>query len=275
MMQNRKWSLRRRLMLLLLVPLLVVGVILLLDAYRSARIAADRAHDRLIAGSALAIADRVAVSDGTLDIDLPYVAFEMLATSAHDRVFYRITDTRGAFVTGYPDLQEPGGRMPEQDNSPLFYDTKFRGEEVRVVLLKQAVTGPGSRGQFSVQVAQTRGERDLLTRELAVGTGVRLLLMIVLVALITWFGTRLGLKPLARLRAEIRQRSPQDLRPLNVEVPREVRDLVSAIDTLMRRLERSLASMEQFIADAAHQLRAPLAALQTQVETALRGAGAR
>ena len=92
----------------------------------------------------------------------------------------------------------------ELNNNPLFHDSEIRGEEVRVVFLKQAVTAPGIAGRFSVQVAQTRGERDLLTRELALSTGIRLLVMIVLVALITWFGTRFGLKPLDRLRAEIR-----------------------------------------------------------------------
>ncbi len=267
---RREWSLRRRLLLWLLIPLLILGALLLFDAFRAARNAADQAYDKLIAASALAIADRVVATDGGLDIDLPYVALEMLATPADDRVFYRISDSDGAFVTGYQDLPQPSIDQPDEAEDPVFYDSNYRGEEIRVVLLTQPITGPGIGGRFGVQIAQTRGERDLLAHQLAAATGIRLFVMILVVGLITWFGIRFGLSPLERLRAAVRRRSPQDLRPLEVEVPGEVRDLVGAIDTLMRRLAGTLASMERFIADAAHQLRTPLAALQAQVATALR-----
>ena len=266
-MSRREWSLRGRLLVWLLTPLILLGAFLLVDGFRGARGAVDRAYDALIAASALAIADRVVVTDGTLDIDLPYVALEMLASQADDRVFYRISDPRGHFVTGYRDLPQPVDDAPA---NPWFYDSSYRGDEVRVVQLTQPISGQGMAGEFTVEVAQTRGERDLLARELATGTAIRLMVMILLVALVTWFGIRVGLEPLKELRTQIRRRSPHDLRPLNVDVPREVRDVVGAVDTLMTRLASSLASMERFIADAAHQLRTPLSALQTQVETALR-----
>ncbi len=263
-------SLRRRLILWLLGPMLVVSTVLFFDAYRGAREAADSAYDRVIAASVLAIADRVVTVEGQLDVDLPYVALEMLRTSAHDRVFYRIAEPGGELLTGYADLPPPpGARLPETDD-PIFYDAEYLGESVRVGALTQPVTGPTASGRFTVQVAQTRGQRDRLVQELATATALRLLALVVLIALATWFGVRFGLAPLARLRKVVRDRSPQDLRPLDVEVPREVRDLVSSIDELMERLSRTLRSMEQFISDAAHQLRTPLAALHTQVELALR-----
>jgi len=270
MSERSGWSLRRRLLAWLLGPVLLVSAGLLLDAYRGARQAADRAYDALIAASALAIADRVVGAEAGLDVDLPYVALEMLRTPAEDRVFYGITGPGGEFVTGYRDIPLPSGGELPQGYDPIFYDAQYRGQTVRVALLTRPVVSRGFSGRYSVQVAQTRGERELLARSLALGTAGRLLALILLVALITWLGIRLGLEPLERLRREVRRRSTQDLSPLQVEVPREVRELVGAIDSLMARLDRSLRIMEQFISDAAHQLRGPLAALHTQVEVALR-----
>jgi two-component system sensor histidine kinase TctE len=254
----------------LLVPMLLVSTLLFFDAYRNAREAADRAYDRVIAASILAIADRVVSVEGKLDVDLPYVALAMLSTDADDRVFYRIAEPDGALLTGYEDLPlPPGGHLPDSDE-PVFYDARYLGDTVRVAALTQPVTGPSASGRFAVQVAQTRGQRDRLVRELATATAFRLLALVLLIALATWIGVRVGLKPLMHLRRVVRERSPQDLQPLDVAVPREVRDLVTAIDGLMERLGRTLSSMERFISDAAHQLRTPLAALQTRVELALR-----
>lgn len=257
-------------MIWLLGPMLLVSTALFFEAYRSAREAADRAYDRVIAASVLAIADRVVSADGALDVDLPYVALEMLSTEADDRVFYRVAEPDGALVTGYADLPPPpDGRLPE-DDEPFFYDAEYRGDMVRVGALTQPITGPGASGRFAVQVAQTRGQRDRFARELATATAGRFLVLVVLIALATWFGVRFGLSPLARFRAALRHRSPRDLRPLDISVPREVREVVAAIDDLMARLARTLRVMEQFISDAAHQLRTPLAALHTQLDLALR-----
>lgn len=263
------WSLRRRLLIWLLVPVLLVSVALLLDAYRGARRAADHAYDGLIAASALAIADRVVAAGDRLNVDIPYVALAMLRTPSQDRVFYGVRGPGGVFVTGYSDLPLPPRRNNAELFDPVFYDAHYRGELVRVGLLERPVTSRELSGRFTVQVAQTRGERDRLARDLALGTAWRLLSLIALVLLVAWLGVRFALVPLERLGAAIRGRSAQDLSPLQVPVPREVSDLVWAIDSLMARLERSRKAMERFISDAAHQLRTPLAALHTQVELAL------
>lgn len=244
-------SLRRRLILWFLGPMLLVSTVIFFDAYRSAREVADRAYDRVIAASVLAIADRVVTVDGRLDLDLPYVALEMLSTSADDRVFYRVAAPGGVHLTGYQDLPPPPKGEFTEPAEPVFYDAVYLGETVRVGVLTQPITGPGASGRFAVQVAQTRGERDRLTRELATATAVRLGVLATLMGLATWLGIRFGLAPLAHLRQVVRERSPQDLRPLGVAVPREVRDLVVSIDGLMARLGRTLNFMEQFISDAA------------------------
>ena len=96
------YSLRGRLLLGLLVPLMLIGLLALYDGYRAARTTADEVSDRVLAGSALAIAERVFVNEeGDLEADIPYVALQMLTSSEDDRVFYRIEDGDGEFVTGY------------------------------------------------------------------------------------------------------------------------------------------------------------------------------
>lgn len=263
-------SLRRRLLTWLLLPLVLVAAVILWQSYRNARAAADKAYDRLLAASALAIADRVVVVDGMLDVDLPYVALEMLASSAQDRVFYRIAAPDGTLVTGYADLPPaPPARRGERWRL-RFYDAVYRGEPVRVVMLARPLSGPALRGDYTVQVAQTRGERAALIGALVVSTAVQVVLLVLLVAALTWLGVRKGLTPLAVLSREIRRRSPQDLRPLEAEAPREVQDLVTAVDGLMARLADNLNTLQSFISDASHQLRTPLAALQAQAELALR-----
>jgi len=262
-------SLRRRLLLWLLGPMLLLSTVLFVDAYRSARAVADRAYDRVIAASVLAIAGRVVSVDGGIDVDLPHAALEMLSTDADDRVFYRIATTDDGLLTGYADLPPPAGAL-DADDGLMFYDAEYLGEPVRVGAFEQPLTGRAASGRLTVQVAQTRGQRDRLVQELASATAARLLLLVVSIALATWLGVRFGLEPLVRLRAAVRSRSPHDLRPLDVAAPREVRDLVTAINSHMERLQRTLRTMEQFIGDAAHQLRTPLASLHTQVELALR-----
>ena len=101
---TRSYSLRRRLVLGLLVALLAIAALAVADSWREAQQTAARVSDRVLAGSILAIAERVIVTeDGTLEVDVPYVALEMLTSSAQDRVFYRVDGPEG-FITGYQQL---------------------------------------------------------------------------------------------------------------------------------------------------------------------------
>ena len=269
-MSARSWSLRRRLLAWLVLPLLVLSAVMLVEAFVRARDAADSAYDRLLLASALAIADRVVVEGGELDVDLPYVALEMLSSTAQDRVFYRVTGPGETFVTGYSDLPVLPLENGLAADEPVFYDAAYRGEQVRVAILPRRVSEAGVSGMFLVQVAQTRGERDRLTRELVVGSATRFALLLAVVALVGWFAISRGLAPLARLDGAIRARSRTDLSPLEQEVPSEVRHLVGAINQLLGRLGTNIDAMQRFVADASHQLRTPLAALKTQTELALR-----
>ena len=177
-MNWRNRSLRRRLVVWLLTPLFVIFAAMLAESYSSVGRSADKAYDRSLLGSALAIAERVVAIDGQLEVDLPYVALEMLTSTAQDRVFYKVTGPNDGFITGYRDLPPPPAGLAVDDDQALFHDVTYRGEEVRVVTLSRAIVDRSLSGRFLVQVAETVSGRELLTREILTGAAARQLLLI-------------------------------------------------------------------------------------------------
>ncbi|MCG8561832.1 MAG: sensor histidine kinase [Hyphomicrobiales bacterium] len=263
-------SLKRRLIVWLLGPLALLSAAMLAEVYFSARRAADDVYDRVLKGSALAIAERVVVGeDGGLEVDVPYVALEMLTSAAQDRVFYRVDGPGGRFITGYSDLPSlPDGRTLTAGQSDVF-DSRFRGAAIRVVAQAGVAAASRSSMSFTVLVAETTQAREALAREMLLGSAGRLAAIIALAAVIVWFGVRRGLRPLARLETALHRRSSSDLRPVRHQVPSEVRHLVTAINQLMARLEEAIDALGRFTGNAGHQIRTPLAAIKAQVQLAL------
>ena len=130
------YSLRRRLLLGLLLALAVIAAAAIADSWREAQQTATQVSDRVLAGSILAIAERVIVAeDGSLEVDVPYVALEMLTSSAQDRVFYRVDGPAG-FVTGYNALP-----TAQVEASEIVYDDRtFHGEPIRLGSLRRAAS---------------------------------------------------------------------------------------------------------------------------------------
>ncbi len=136
-------SIRGRLLLWLLAGTAVLGSIALVDTWREAQQTANEVSDRVLAGSALAIAERVVVAeDGSLEVDIPYVALEMLTSAAQDRVFYRVDGPSGSFITGYQTLPT----LPQKEGQAAVFDNlQFRGDPIRVATLaRSASTGISS-----------------------------------------------------------------------------------------------------------------------------------
>jgi two-component system sensor histidine kinase TctE len=259
------FSLRRRLLAWLIVPLIGIGFIAVIDADRAARITADSVLDRVLSGSALAIADRVVVgSDGELEVDIPYVALDMLTSAAQDRVFYRVEGPSGRFLTGYKTLNVPQVSAPKGDRM-AFADGKYRGADIRLAIYSGAASSGVQSIGYRVIVAETTNSRRQLARDILIRSAVRQALLIASAAIIVWFAVSRALKPLYRLQAAIGRRTPDDLRPIEHQVPREVRGLVDTINSFMDRLEGALDALRNFTGNASHQLRTPLAIIRTQM----------
>ncbi len=262
------YSLRRRLLAWLLVSTAAIGAIAMIDTWDEAIDTANEVSDRVLAGSALAIAERVIVSeDGSLEVDIPYVALEMLTSAAQDRVFYRVDGPPGTFVTGYQNLPSIQRR---EGQAAAFGDAVFRGEPIRVAALARSASTGINSVPFTVTVAETTIARQQLTHAILLRSALRILFMILGAAAIVWVAVTLSLRPLYRFSEALSERSPDDLHPITERVPNEVQGLVDTVNSFMVRLEGALDALRHFTGNAGHQLRTPLAIVRTQLTLARR-----
>ncbi|MDQ0143613.1 sensor histidine kinase [Cupriavidus necator] len=268
----RRGSLRRQLLLLLVPALAAMMAIDTWLTYGTLRDAANTAYDRSLYGSIRAIDNAIGMAGDNVQLTLPDAAMEIFETAAQTHVFYRVSTERAGqvdTVTGYSDLPLPRG--PLVNNQPRFYDAEYLGEAVRIAAMARPVYRPDARMRVIIQVAETAEPRSALIGSVWRSALARDLLLILLSAAILVGGITYVLRPLARVRDDVEARSPEDLTPLAFErVPAEVRPLVDAVNLHVSRSAAMAQSQAQFIADAAHQLRTPLAILKTQAEYAQR-----
>ncbi len=257
------YSLRRRLLAWILVSMAIIGAVALIDTWDEAVDTANDVSDRVLAGSALAIAERVIVADdGSLEVDIPYVALEMLTSAAQDRVFYRVDGPPGTFITGYQNLPSiPRG----EGQATAFGNATFRGEPIRIATLSRSASTGINSVPFIVTVAETTIARQQLTRTILIRSALRLMLMIAGATAVVWIAVSLSLRPLYRFSEAIAERSPDDLHPIHERVPSEVQGLVDTVNSFMVRLEGALDALRHFTGNASHQLRTPLAIIRTQL----------
>jgi two-component system sensor histidine kinase TctE len=263
-MSRREPSIFARLIVLVSAALTVGLVALGTAAWYYALEAANQAYDRLLVGAAYQIAEAVTVQDGALTVEPPASAFELLALSERDRIFYRVSDTHGETLTGDDGLDGGGTRTP--DAAPVVRDAVFKGVPVRLVHLVRVVSDPAVAGRVEIAVAQTTDSRAALARELTLRATILVAVMSILALGGTVFAIRHALLPIRRLAAALAERDPNDVSPVTVETPRELKPFVAAINVFISRLKARLDLMQQFIADAAHQIRTPLTALNAQIE---------
>ncbi len=189
----------------------------------------------------------------------------MLRTDKYDRIFYLVRDPAGNRIAGDPGLPLAPPSIRAQD-SQMLYDETYRGNKVRAATVLMPCGGQ----VCMITVAETTRKRDLLVREILLGSVMPQALLAVLTLVIVWFAVARGLVPLERLSAEIRRRSARDLRPVVApEAPEETRPLIQALNDLLEQVGDLHRNQQRFLANAAHQLRTPLAGLQAHAELAL------
>jgi two-component system sensor histidine kinase TctE len=197
-------------------------------------------------------------------------AAELLRADEADTIYYQVLGARGEFLGGDRAIH-----VPVDDERPVpgqirYRDDMIGSEPVRVAYLWVA-PGPGLNGMPLVQVAETLNKRSQLATEIIKGVILPQFVILPLAVLLVWFALSRGIAPLAELQQRIRRRAADDLSPIDeTQAPEEVAPLVRAINDLLARLDRSFAAQKRFLADAAHQLKTPLAGLRTQAEVAQR-----
>jgi two-component system sensor histidine kinase TctE len=256
-------QLRAQLIRGLLLPLLALLAADAVISYHVANGFAQRAYDKALVDVARELTLQVRANGPTLWLDLPDSARRILLEDALDTIYYELADRDGHRVIG-EDIAAPalarGATTAAGDE--VLYDSAIGSTRVRAVQVR--LREPEG---AIVRVAETRAKRDELAGDILASVVFPQVLLIVLAATLVWFGVRRGLEPLEELQRAIAARSHRDRSPLDVrEVPGEVRPLVVSINALLGRLDSVLDLQSRFIADAAHQLKTPVAGLKAQVE---------
>jgi len=261
-------SLRARLTLIILPPLLVISVIAAAWQFRTTTDRAESIFDRGLLSAALAISRDVALSDG--DAISPPTR-RLLNDTSGGAIFYHVYAPDGVFVTGYSTPPVLPNALSKTPTEPQYYNSTYQGEPVRVLRYSDRTVVSGIAGVYNITVwqsAEVRSKfvRDVLSRSFAVISG-----LVLSVAVVVWFGVGLGLRPLLDLERAIAKRGPSELEPIRRSVPVETQGIVDTLNALLDRISRRISSKDEFISNAAHQLRNPVAgvlALAESVESA-------
>lgn len=253
-----RWSLRSRLFVLIILPLIAVACLAGAARYVMAEKISQRLYDNTLLVVALTISRDVILSEGDM---LTEQLLDSLTNALGDPVYYRIEGPEGQFVTGYSDAPANPASGETDPGIPFFYNSVSLGEQVRAVTLREFISAPQFGGWVTVDVWQTVKQRDALSMELLIQSIILMTVVISSAGLLVWFGINRGLRPLLKLREAISARSQDDLGPIRRAVPKEVRSLVGAMNSLFARLSEAFALRDAFISDAAHQLRNPIAAI--------------
>jgi two-component system sensor histidine kinase TctE len=283
--EPQRFGIRTRLLALLLPGIVAL---LALDSWNDYRALTDSlvvAYDQSLLEPVQALANGIVVaSDGSVRVQEPF-SIQAMFESTHLRYKYlhvgvqRIpkgetldVNAPEATLMGVPGLPRPATRPV--DGTPVFYDAVHEQHPVRVAALRQTVydhVHPGVSYSVLIQAAEGTGPRTEAQAESLRQELLRDTRMVLVMALLVWLGVAWTLRPLERLRRSLRERSRDDLKPLDASgVPKEVVPLVDAVNHHIAGHRRMVAEQSQFLADASHQLRTPLSILSIQAGYAVR-----
>ncbi|XXK30180.1 sensor histidine kinase [Rhodobacteraceae bacterium nBUS_24] len=259
-------SLRTRLLILILLPLLIVAFSATFWRYMEARKTAENIFDRQLIMLCLAVSRDVAYSGGD---SLSVTTQNLFEQAAGGAIYYHVYGPDGSFVTGYSSPPVRDAAESLEHNIPFQFNARHLGRNVRAVSLAEPVIIGGISGVSVVTVWQELEPRQKFARNLALQAAFITALLVLTAASVVIFGVRLGLRPLGRLEAAIKTRSPSDIRPIERPVPIEARGIVSRLNILFQQLTEAQEARDRLISNAAHQLRNPVAAIHSMAQATL------
>ena len=260
-------SLRSRLLFLIILPLLIIVSIGTVALYYDSQKKSQEIFDNLLHTISQVILRDAVLSDGDL---LTEQLLETLTDSLNDQIFYQVRDESNSLFVGYSNPPSIPRSSEIKPYKPIFYDSIYHDQNVRVIFSREFISAMDTPGWVNIYVWQTIDGQKQLLLELASDAFITMVIMLISTALIVWFGVQFGMRPLLELQSAIRKRSPNDLRKIKREVPQEVSSLVISMNNLFKQLRSAFIEKDNFIANAAHQLRNPIAAIQSQAEAASR-----
>jgi two-component system sensor histidine kinase TctE len=265
---NKNRSLKTEMLFRLVIPLIFFVIIDAVLSYFVTLHYVDEAYDRWLLDSARSLTQEIKVREGKVFVELPAAALEIFKWDEQDKTYFKITSSEQEILAGDKLVPEP--LDPETDWShPVYFNDKLYDEPVRVVSMLIALDKTSER--IFVHVAETMNKRRAMMTDILLADMIPQLILILLTSIFLLTGLKKGLKPLHFLADKIAQRSSRDLSPIpESHVFLEVRTLTDTINELLEAHTQAIATQQRFIANAAHQLRTPLAGLKLQAERALR-----
>jgi two-component system sensor histidine kinase TctE len=250
-----------------LVPVLVL--LLALDAlacYFTAFYFANLVYDRWLIDSTRSLAQAVRADHGQIEFDVPRVALQIFQFDEVDKTYFKILSAQRGFIAGET-------RLPADTSVPIngirLANATVEAQRVRVVSIRIAPAQTAD--TVTVTIAETLIKRNTLARDILLAMVAPQVALLGIASLLAWLGVSRGLKPLTDLASQIEARDQNNLAPVpQAGLPREARVLATRINELLARLGSAIRAQKRFVADAAHQIRTPLAAVMLQVERAER-----
>ncbi|MGV7207804.1 sensor histidine kinase N-terminal domain-containing protein [Oxalobacteraceae bacterium A2-2] len=257
----------------MLAPLLLLWPMSIAITYLVAKSIANQPFDHALEDSVTVLAQQVRTVDGKLIRHLPGSTRDILRADDIDNVYFQILGPDNAYVDGDRDLPPPHEEDKFRAGLVRFRNDSMHGTAVRVAYsyVQLDNTGDDEAQLALVQVAETLEKRAQLANEIIKGVILPQFIILPIVLALVWFALARGLSPLAQLQERIRARSSDDLSPIDSkQVPEEISPLVRSLNELLGRLSQNIEMQKRFIADAAHQMKTPLAGMRMQSELALR-----
>ncbi len=254
-------SLRGKLLRWLVIPLMLVNLAGATAIYWLAWLPAQTALDQSLADAAWALVPHVQEAGNSVELQLTQQAEQVLRVDHFDEIFFVVRDIHGKTIAG--DLDFPKLRAPESINTWVAYLSNMRGEEIRAISLRTVVGGE----TVLIGVAETRVKRLQFKLRILLSLVVLELLLLLMIPAVVWVALNKGLLSLGELQQNLELRKTDDLSEVPLtKAPREVVPFIRAINVLLARVQDSARAKQDFLANAAHQLRTPLAGFKAQLE---------
>lgn len=254
-------SLRFKLLQWLVITLMAVNVAAAAAAYWLAWMPAQSALDQSLADAAWALVPHVKETDSSVELRLSQQAEQVLRVDHLDEVFFVVRDLDGNTIAGDRDF--PALKVPDKEKSWIAYGSSMRGEAVRITSLRTEVGDE----TILIGAAETQVKRQEIRLRILLSLLSLELLVVLLIPTVIWLVLNRGLQPLRDMQTNLERRVPEDLSPLPVQnAPHEIMPFIRAMNDLLARVQANARAKQDFLADAAHQLRTPLAGFKAQLE---------